>query len=223
MRRPPVSLLLALSLVLPAAAQAAPALEVHVARPSVGFGHAHEVTGTLLDGATPLAGQPIVLEGRRYPFEGSFRVIARTATDPTGAFAFKPVLDRDHQVRVVAPNQQSTSQVVRVYTLPSFELSYRAIEPGVVRMYQRYTVPNAVRLTAPTFFYLGPRGATRASKRVTARTRRTSPGHFSSRATVRLPLAWHGRFRYGSCFRTSPGSGMGDPKATCPKRRLRFK
>ena len=33
---------------------------------------------------------------------------------------------------------------------------------GVVRLYQRYTVPKNVRLSSPTLFYLGPRGAKRA-------------------------------------------------------------
>ena len=43
-------------------------------------------------------------------------------------------------------------------------------------------------------------------------------GRFKATATVRLPRAWKGAFRYGSCFRYSEGSGMGAPGATCPKR-----
>jgi hypothetical protein len=149
--------------------------------------------------------------------------MASATTDAQGAFAFKPVLDRNHRLRVVAPAQQLLSQAVRAYVLPSFELSFRALRPGVVRLYQRYTVPKAVRLTAPTLFYLGSRTAKRASRRVSAGTRRTSAGHYTALATVTLPLAWHGRFRYGSCFRTSPGSGMGEPDASCPKVALRFR
>jgi hypothetical protein len=180
------------------------------------------VTGSLLDGTTPLPGQEIVLEGQRYPFQGSFRELARTTTDAKGEFAFKPVLDRNHRLRVAAPAQAAVSQPQRVYTLPSFELSFRALQPGVVRLYQRYTVPQSVTLTAPTYFYLGARGAKRASKRVKAATKRTSRGHFTAIATVHLPSGWHGAFRYGSCFRTSPKSGMGEPLASCPKLKLSF-
>jgi hypothetical protein len=217
-----LSVTAALLLCAPASAHAAPALEIHLAKPSVRYGAAHTVTGTLADGTTPLAGQVVVLEGQRYPFQGSFRELARATTDAKGDFAFKPVLDRNHKLRVVAPAQQALSQALRAYTLPSFELSFRAIQPGVVRLYQRYTVPKTVHLSAPTLFYLGPRSATRASKRVSAATKRTSAGRYSAIATVRLPTAWHGSFRYGSCFRTSPGSGMGEPLATCPKVALQF-
>jgi hypothetical protein len=209
-------------LALPASASAAPALELTIAKPAVRYGATHSVTGTLMDGTTPLAGQEIVLEGQRYPFHGSFREIARTTTDEKGEFAFRPSLDRNHRLRVAAPAQRAVSQALRTYTLPSFELSFRALEPGVARIYQRYTVPKSVRLDEPTLFYLGARGSERASKRVSAKTKRTSAGHYTAVATVHLPSAWHGRFRFGSCFRTTPGSGMGEPSATCPKLRLRF-
>jgi hypothetical protein len=215
-------LAVALLLALPASASAAPAIELHVAKASVRYGAAHTVTGSLMDGATPLAGQEIVLEGQRYPFHGSFRELARATTDAKGEFAFKPVLDRNHRLRVDAPAQGALSQAERVYVLPSFELSFRALKPGQVRLYQRYTVPKSVRLKEPTLFYLGKRGAKRASKRVSAAVKRTSPGHFTSLATITLPRAWHGAFRYGSCFRTTHGSGMGEPLASCPKLHLEF-
>ena len=50
----------------------------------------HTVTGTLTDGTTPLAGQEVVLEGRRYPYEGSYRVIERATTAPTAASRSAP-------------------------------------------------------------------------------------------------------------------------------------
>jgi hypothetical protein len=220
---PVVAALLLSLLLLPApAAHAAPALQIALAKPDVRYGAPHTVSGTLTDGATPLAGQQVVLEGQRYPFQGSFRELGRTTTDANGAFEFKPALDRNHRLRVVAPAQVLTSTALRAYTLPSFVLSFRAVAPGVARIYQRYTVPSAVRLSAPTMFYLGAHGAQRASRRVTAKTRRTSAGHYTAKVTVHLPSRWHGRFRFGSCFRTSPRSGMGEPGATCPKLHLRF-
>ena len=106
--------------------------------------------------------------------------------------------------------------MLRAYTLPAFELSFRALRPGVVRLYQRYTVPKTVRLKAPTLFYLGPRRAKRATRRVSAEVERTSAGRYTSQVTFRCPKRWNGAFRYASCFRASPGSGMGDPEADVP-------
>ena len=73
-------------------------------------------------------------------------------------------------------------------------------------------------MDAATSFYLGPRGAARSSRRVSAPTLRVRAGRYSARVTVRLPAAWHGHFRYASCFRTTPGTGLGDPDAACPRR-----
>ena len=78
-------------------------------------------------------------------------------------------------------------------------------------------MPKTVKLTSPTLFYLGPRGAKRASLRKTAELKRTKAGRYTSQVDVTLPDGWHGAFRYASCFRPSPGTGMGDPDAKCPK------
>jgi hypothetical protein len=209
-------------LALPASAHAAPTLGVTLDKSSVRYGAAHTVEGTLVDGTTPLGAQEVVLEGRRYPYEGSYRVIARTTTDAQGRFTFKPELDRNHRLRVTAPAQTLTSKVVQAYTLPAFQLSFRALRPGVVRLYQRYTVPKTVKLTSPTLFYLGSRKAKRASLRKSGKVERVKRGHYTSQVDVTLPAGWHGAFRYASCFRPSPSTGMGDPDAKCPKLHLAF-
>jgi hypothetical protein len=215
-------LTLALILVLPASAQAAPTIGATLQKSSVRYGASHTVDGTLIDGTVPLGAQEVVLEGRRYPYEGSYRVIARTTTDAQGKFTFKTELDRNHRLRITAPAQSITSKLLQAYTLPAFELSFRALRPGVVRLYQRYTVPKTVKLTSPTYFYLGRRGAKRASMRKTAKVQRTKAGRYTSQVDVTLPDRWHGAFRYASCFRPSPGTGMGDPAAKCPKLKLAF-
>lgn len=193
-----------------------------MASESVRYGAAHRVDGTLADGTTPLADQEVVLEGRRYPYEGSYRVIDRTTTDGEGKFRFDSELDRNHRLRVFAPAQNVRSERLQAYTLPGFELSFRAISPGVVRLYQRYTVPKPVRLSSPTLFYLGKRGASRASIRRTGELKRVKAGRYTSQVTVTLPASWNGAFRYASCFRASTGSGMGDPQQSCPQLRLKF-
>ena len=212
----------AATLIVPADASAAPVLGAKLSRDSVRYGAEHRVTGTLRDGVLPLAGQEVVLEGRRYPYQGSYRVIERATTDDEGAFRIGAELDRNHRLRVTAPALGIASKQLRAYVLPDFELSFRALAPGVVRLYQRYRVPRAVRLKAPTLFYLGPRKAKRASERVSADVRRTRPGRYLSKVDFRLPASWDGEFRYASCFRASPGSGMGDPRQSCPLLRLRF-
>jgi hypothetical protein len=78
-----------------------------------------------------------------------------------------------------------------------------------------------VRLEQPTIFYVGPRGAERAPRAATVELERIRAGRYRSTALVRLPSKWRGRFRYASCFRYTGGSGMGNPRATCP-RRFRF-
>jgi hypothetical protein len=206
----------------PSNAWAAPDLSVGVERQAVRYGGAHKVTGTLVDGATPLAGQEVILEGRRYPYEGSYRVIDRVTTDADGAFTFRTELDRNHRLRVSAPAQSLESKYKQVYVLPGFELSFRALEPGVVRLYQRYTVPKRVHLSSPTLFYLGKRGAKRASLRETGKLKRVRAGKYTSSVTITLPTSWNGAFRYASCFRSSTGSGMGDPGQSCPHLRLAF-
>ena len=217
-----LGILVAASFALPASAQAAPLLTVELARESVRYGAAHQVSGTLIDGTTALANQEVILEGRRYPYEGSYRVIERGTTDAEGKFEFAAELDRNHRLRVVAPAQKLTSTRLQAYTLPGFELSFRALSPGVVRLYQRYTVPKQVRLNSPTLFYLGKRGASRASLRRTGELKRVKAGRYTSQVTITLPSSWNGAFRYASCFRASTGSGMGDPDQSCPKLRLAF-
>jgi hypothetical protein len=213
---------LAAALVFPASAAAAPAIKLKLQRSSVRYGAAHHLSGTLADGVLPLAGQEVVLEGKRYPYRGSYRVIARTTTDEQGRFAFRRKFDRNHRLRAVAVAQMLASTSLRANTLPAFELSFRAMRPGVVRLTQRYTVPGSVRLKSPTLFYLGPRGAKRAKRKLVADVERVKRGRYRSRATFTLPASWHGAFRYASCFRASKGAGMGNPRQRCPHLRLRF-
>jgi hypothetical protein len=208
-------LLLALA---PAAAHAAPALSLRVAAPEVRFGKPHRVSGVLADGTTALGGQTVVVEGQRTPFTGGFRELGRAVTDASGAFKLAVRLDRNYKLRATVPALTIVSPLVRAYTFPAVRLTFRALRPGAVRLIQLYTVPRTVRLTEPTLFYLGRRRAARSTVRARGTTRRVRPGHFRARATVKLPAAWHGRFRFASCFHTSPRAGMGRPKTHCPKR-----
>ena len=214
------SVVLALALLALAApvAAAAPGLTLDVAKPEVVFGQRHALSGVLSDGATPIPNQIVVLEGIPAPQVHGFRELARTVTDATGAFRFRIKLDRNYRLRAAVPALGAVSAAVRAFTLPAFTLTFRAVRAGVVRLIQSYTVPRAVRLTAPTLFYLGRVKARRSSLRVQAPTRRVRAGHYRSRATVKLPAAWKGRFRFGSCFRTTRASGMGQPGDRCPKR-----
>jgi hypothetical protein len=215
-----VLLSLAVLAVAAAPAQAAPGITFKLKSAQVRFGHAHSVTGVLADGATPLPGQTVVLEGQR-KFLGPFKQLATTVTGPQGAYGFKVKLDRNYRLRAVVPALNVFSRIVRAYTFPAFTLTFQALKPGVVRLTQRYTVPRDVRLTTPTLFYLGPGRAKVSRLRESAKTRRVHAGSYRARLKVTLPAAWKGRFRFGSCFHTSRGTGMGKSDAHCP-RRFRF-
>ena len=51
-----------------------------------------------------------------------------------------------------------------------------------------------------------------------AKPKRVGSGRFEATATVKLPRSFGGRFQYATCFRYSEGSGLGDPRAACPKK-----
>ena len=68
---------------------------------------------------------------------------------------------------------------------------------------------------APTIFYVGRSGRATAPRVATGKLQRIRAGRYRSEAVVRLPAEWDGRFRY------TGGSGMGNPRSTCP-RRFRF-
>jgi hypothetical protein len=121
-------------------------------------------------------------------------------------------------VRAVAPDVAASTDDMRAYVYPRPRSTFKAVSGGRLRITQFLrTAPN-VRLTARTIFYLGPRDAKTAKPAARAKPRKIGRGRFKATATVKLPRAWKGAFRYGSCFRYSEGSGMGAPSATCPKR-----
>jgi hypothetical protein len=215
----PVLLATLLLLVLAPAASAAPEIDLGVTPEEPRYRDDVTIAGEVTDGGAPLAGQEVVLEARPYPFDGEFEELARTTTDAEGAFEFQRRLDRNHVVRVVAAGV--TSRRVRAYVYPRPDLRFVARNERVIRLTQRYRVPRNVKLERPTIFYVGRGGARRAPKAAVAEVRRTARGRFISTALVRIPSAWEGRFRYASCFRYTAGSGMGDPRAACP-RKFRF-
>ena len=201
------------------AAEAAVTVAMTVAPEETSYGDPTQITGTvLLDGA-PHAGQPVQLEGRRYPFEDEFEVIETGTTGADGTYAFERELDRNWDLRVRSGDGVSPRE--RAYVFPAFKLTYRPRSSRVIRITQRYRVPRGVRLDKPTIFYIGPRGAKRAPRAAAGEVERIRAGRYRSTAVVRLPAKWKGRFRYASCFRYTGGSGMGNPRAGCP-RKFRF-
>jgi hypothetical protein len=207
----------AMALTAPAAAMAD--LTIAVTPNEARFGGPHHAQGRLTDAAgTPLARHRIRLEARRFPFRGRFHELMRTTTDAKGRFGFSGIdLDRNADLRAVAVDG-TTSGIARAFTYPAFRLRFAVVGARRIRLTQTYRTPRDVRLSAPTLFYVGRRSAGSATVRARAKPRRTSAGHFSATATVRLPKSWKGRFRYASCFRYTPGSGMGDPARGCPTR-----
>jgi hypothetical protein len=207
----------ALLAAVPATAEAA--LDVAVQPSEARYGASHHVTGRLTDAAgAPLPGRRVALQKRDDPFRTPFRTIAHATTGADGAFTFHGVrLSRNADLRAVAFDG-TTSGIARAWTYPAFTLTYRPAGTDRIEITQTYRTPRDVRLRERTQFYLGRASAKQSSLRVSAKTRRTGAGRFVAKANVRLPRAWHGRFRYASCFRYTPGSGMGDPARGCPRR-----
>jgi hypothetical protein len=201
------------------ATEAAVTVDMRISPEEGRYGEVTEITGSALQDGVPYAGQPVRLEGRRHPFEEWFSVIDEGVTAADGSYRFERELDRNWDLRVSTGGAVSPRE--RVYVFPAFTLSYRARSSHVIRLTQRYRVPRDVRLEKPTIFYVGPRGAERAPRAATGELERIRPGRYRSSALVRLPAKWNGRFRYASCFRYTGGSGMGNPRARCP-RRFRF-
>jgi hypothetical protein len=207
-----------LVLLTPASASAADLRLSLLTVDGVQYGSSHELTGSLREGIAPLAGQAVELQGRAYPYKGEFKTLAKATTRADGSFRFERRFDRNMDVRALAPVQEAATDDVRAYVYPRPRSTFKALPGRRLRITQFLrTAPN-VRLTARTTFYLGPRKATSAPPVARAKPRRVGRGRFKATATVKLPRAWKGAFRYGSCFRYSEGSGMGAPSATCPKR-----
>jgi hypothetical protein len=215
LRRNPILALL-VAAVFPAQASAAE-IKLELAPAEARFGAATAMTGAVADDAgAPMAGTPVALVGRPYPFVGPFRQLATATTDATGAYRFQREFERNWQVKVMIGEESSPTR--NAFVFPRFTLSFAARNARVIELTQRYQVPRGVELERPTLFYVGRRGAPTAPVAATARVRRAGSGRFVSKATVRIPASWNGRFRYASCFRYTPDSGMGRPSATCPKR-----
>ena len=174
------------------------------------------ISGTVLDDGAPVAGAIVRLDGKRYPFEDELAPVATATTGPDGVYRFDRELARTWQFRVVAGTTKS--ERVRAYVYPATKLTFRARSSRVIKLTQRYRVPRGVRLKEPTIFYVGRSGRSSAPRVATGKLERIRAGRYRSTAIVRLPAAWEGRFRYASCFRYTGGSGMGNPRASCPRR-----
>jgi len=76
------------------------------------------------------AGQPIVLEADRFPFDGVFERVAETTTDDTGGFALATVLTVNARYRAVATGlpEQPVSDVVERTAKLGYFLRFRGLE-----------------------------------------------------------------------------------------------
>ena len=213
-------LLATLTLLLAApAAHAAVTVTMKLTPAETQYGKITRISGTALSDGAPFAGQTVELDAKRYPFEEPFAPLATTTTAADGTYVFERTLDRNYVFRVIVGGEKSKRD--HAYVFPATTLTFRARSSRMIKLTQRYRVPPDVRLEQPTIFYVGPRGRKTAPRAATGKLERVRAGRYRSTATVRLPAAWKGRFRYASCFRYSGGSGMGNPRAGCP-RRFRF-
>jgi hypothetical protein len=197
------------------AAQAQTTVEIDLG-PTAEFGEQTIVTGTVKVDGLPAPSRTVELLVRPHPFDGEYRVIAVNHTIADGSFRFTPRLTRNADVRVRADDVQSPRW--RAYVNPAFTLVDRDRSSREVVLIARFRVPDSVRLTRRTLFYVARRDAAKAPIAARAELERRRPGRYRAAATVDIPRRWKGLFRYGGCLPYSPGSGMGDPRAQCPRR-----
>ena len=228
MLRPLLIALLALAIA-PAAASAA-VLDIEVT-PKAGadFGETHSITGKLTGPyGAPLVGPPGRARGpRAIPTEAPFRSVATAMSGLDGRFAFERAFDRNHQVRVLAPEFGDRSAVSRRLRLPAHgpELLPRAAQrhpdrPDLPHADERQADrPDAV-LRRQGGQEDGAAGGAREDPPGASARARSRQGPLPREPLVRIPQAWRGRFRYASCFPYN--AGMGNPKLGCPKKRYRF-
>ena len=207
---------LTLLLAAPAAHAATTTVTLKGPRAQTIFGHATKLSGTVLTDRAPAANVPVQLEGRRYPFEGDWAVVDTATTAADGTYAFSRKLDRNWQFRATAAGMTSSRE--RVYVAPFTKFTIQPRSAKLVRFTQRYRVPKGVRLKQPTIFYVGPRKSKSIPRVASAKLERVRAGRYTSTALIHLKPEWKGFFRYASCFRYTGGSGMGNPRASCPRR-----
>jgi hypothetical protein len=207
-----VALLLA-----PASASAAE-LTMRVSDQEVQYGAQFRVTGKLTQTGVPLPGQVVELQARKYPFTGPLVRIATTTTALDGTYSFRPKFSRNVRLNAFAPAQRVNTGELPAYVFPRPRSTFKGLPRSRLRITQLLTTPRGVRLTAPSFFYLGPRGASTGRRVARALPHRIARGRFKASAVVRLPRSFRGRFRFASCFLYSRGSGMGNPRARCPRK-----
>ena len=197
------------------AAQAQTTVEIDLG-PTAEYGEQTIVTGTVKVDGLLAPSRTVELLVRPHPFDGEYRVIAVNHTIADGSFRFTPRLTRNADVRVRADDVQSPRW--RAYVNPAFTLVDRDRSSREVVLIARFRVPDSVRLTRRTLFYVARRDAAKAPIVARAELERRRPGRYRAAATVDIPRRWKGLFRYGGCLPYSPGSGMGDPRAPCPRR-----
>jgi hypothetical protein len=117
------------------AAQAAVQVDLRLSPKEVRYGEATVITGTATDDGAPYAGRPVRLEGRRYPYEGGFKVIDEGVTAADGTYRFERELDRNWVLRVRTGGAVSARG--RAYVFPAFTLTFRARNSRVIRLTQR--------------------------------------------------------------------------------------
>ena len=120
MLRPLLIALLALAIA-PTAASAA-VLDIAVTPKSgADFGESHTITGKLTGPyGAPLAGRPVELEVRSYPYRGGFQKVATATTGLDGRFSF------EREVRPQPPGPRPGARVRRSQRRSSRSTSSRA-------------------------------------------------------------------------------------------------
>ncbi|HEY4895593.1 MAG TPA: hypothetical protein VII01_05850 [Solirubrobacteraceae bacterium] len=181
------------------------------------IGSETSVSGTISEGAGPLAGAALALQSDGYPF-GEYTTIARQASAPDGRFSFTGLrLDRNTRLRVVLESSPAVvSERVPVIVDPSVALSTRTLGPGRTRLSIRvgHTV-NAGSTRTSVAWFVAARG-TRLFHLADSTPMREIARGVSYASTIVDPPAAH--FVYRACLNPGWEHAMGARAAhgRCP-------
>ena len=193
--------------------------------------------GTLTEVGAPLAGQPVVLEARRFPFTRRWLPLATATTDATGASPSRASSTattrsacgssprRAGDGAYVPPRGRTLSPVRVAYVLPSFTLAFEQLRRGRIRITQVYPVPADVRLTparaSTSARQGGPRAPGRAARPSPTRRVRAGPlpgaGERADPRPLRRPLPLR------ELLPVLARLGHGRPGPRCPRRFARLR
>jgi hypothetical protein len=198
-----------------------PTLTAEVSPAEVTYGARVTVSGTVAEGAAPVAGASLELQASPYPYRAWEAVVAGV-TGPTGSFllsAVKP--QRNERLRVIATQSRAASPDLGVTVDPRVALASADLGPGRVRLSVKIAHAPGASPPVPAHWYVALRGSETYHLAAVTATNEL-PGAVTYASAIVNPPAK--RFRFRVCVNPSWEATMGPAAAhgRCPAHGFRL-